>query len=115
MKNRDLVTVLSEVRDLVGLYESGAFIKKENLTAMQRKLSALNYFLTVEFDSYRRKWNAEVYNRETTANGKKESVASAETRADYKFPEKEQIRKILSAIENVSISMSQELKIMLKD
>ena len=107
---KGLEETLNEITDLVGLYESGAFVTKEDLVAMQRKLSALNYHLTTIHVDYRSKHNAIIHNRPDGS-----SVASAKNKADVDFPEVDITRKIMQAVEKVLISMSIEIKIMLND
>lgn len=106
----ELETTLEQITDLVGLYESGAFVKREDLMSMQRKLSALNYRLTVIHTEYRKQHNGIIFNRPDGS-----SVASAKNKADVDVPEVDITRKIMNAVEKVLISMSIELKQMLND
>lgn len=101
---------LDRITEIIMNYENGSFQSKENLTAMQRKLSALNYHLTVIHTDYRKQHNAIIFNRPDGS-----SVASAKNKADVDFPEVDITRKIMGAVEKVLISMSIEIKQMLND
>lgn len=109
---KTLESILGEIDKIVNQYESGAYNSPEKLRELQRSLSINMYHLTKEKIDYKKLWNATVFGRGTQENGKKESVASAESRADNLYPQLDKTKEILDALKNVSISMTNELKIM---
>lgn len=110
MRNIHEITI--ELNSLVSSYEAGEYLSEEKLTRAQRKLSSCHYWLTLHYVEFKKLYNAEIYTRGNDENGKRESVASAEARANNKYPELHLSKKLLEAVKNVSISMSNELNLL---
>ena len=71
--------ILIKITDIVNEYESGSYIKKEDLIKMQRELSSNIYYLTTYNIKYFTEWNSIVYNF-------KGSNAAGITEANEKVP-----------------------------
>ena len=108
---KQLTDILYEVAKIIEHYESGAFLNQEALLKASRELSSNNYWLTVHYIEFKRRYNELIYTR-PMINNKRESVSSAENRADKQYPELHQCKHILDAIKNVSISMNYEIQLM---
>ena len=109
-----MVNILSEISEVITNYQSGAYLSQEKLLEAQRTLSSNVYHLTLEYLKYKKMFNSLVYTR-GQENGKKESIASAEARAQFQYPEVYECKKILEACKGVSIAMNYELQLMSKD
>lgn len=103
-----MVDILENISLIIDAYNSGEFITREKLTAMQRSLSSNMYYLTKHNIEAFNEWNSIVYNY-------KGSNAAGQTEANNKVPELRMTRKILEAAKSVSISINNELSIMKKD
>lgn len=111
----NIESILTYIDEVVTEYESGAYISQEKLLEAQRVLSSNIYWLTSIYIDYKKKYNAIIYNRPKEENGKRESIASAEARAENQYPEVYACKKILEAAKSVSISINNELQLMKND
>lgn len=111
----NLKEVLDSIDYIVSDYQSGVYMSQEKLMNAQRELSANTYWLTSMYLDYKKEFYKIIYNRPKLENGKKESVASAEARAENEVPEMYICKKILEACKNVSICIHNEIELMKKD
>lgn len=106
--------ILTKISLVVSLYESGAYLSQEKLLEAQRSLSSNIFWLTKHYIEFKREYNASIYNR-PIIDGKRESIASATTKAENDYPEVYECKKILDAAKGVSISINNELQLMKND
>ena len=100
-----MIRILDNITDCIDNYESGTFLTKEKLLALNRRLSSNIYYLTKYNIEAFQKFNSIIY------NNNKDSNAKATVKAHQEVPELRQTRKILEACKNVSISINNELSI----
>ena len=101
---KELERILSELIGCVQEYEGGSGVTKQQLVELQRSLSTNTYYLTQHNIKAFERWNNLKYNF-TGSN------AAAETFANEQVPELRKTRKILEAVKNVQIAISNEIGI----
>lgn len=94
--------ILNNITSIINTYESGAF---KDLHIMHRQLTCNLYYLSQEQVKAHQEWNKQYYLSKATTN------AAKERECDKLVPELYMIRKIYESAKNVSISMSQEIKL----
>lgn len=100
--------ILLKIDTIITLYNSGAFISKEDLLRINKELSFNMYLLTKE--------NIEAFNDWTTIiHNEDSSVAKATVKANKEVPELRMTRKILEACKGVSIQINNEIQIIKND
>lgn len=100
-----MIDILNNITECVQLYESGAYLTKEKLLDLNRRLSSNIYYLTKHNIEAFEKFNSIIYNS-------KKSVARATCEAHEEVPELRQTRKILEASKGVSIAITNEINIL---
>jgi hypothetical protein len=94
--------ILEKISSIIETYESGSF---KDLQVMHRELTCNLYYLSQEQVKAHQEWNRQYYLSKETTN------AAKERECDKLVPELYMIRKIYESAKNVSISMSQEIKL----
>lgn len=100
--------LLNKISEIINDYQNHKGVTVDDLMGMQRELTTSIYHLTKYQVDYHTEWLAKYHSFEGT-NAGKERYADNACQGLYAC------RKIIDAANNVSIAISQELRIMNKD